>query len=183
MTVIIIGLIISLIGVFLFITYNSLIAKADVVANSKKQIDLQLDRRFKVFEGLISTVRKVMDYEQTVLKEIVQLRSQAQGSRKRGDDRAQFEAEEKITKIASQISVVFEQYPQLGALDNAKKLQDEIISTESKLALSKQAYNDSLDDYNLTKKSFFSSLIVSMFSSKLEQNHEYWQFSSNKNKD
>lgn len=183
MILIIIGLVIVLIGVFVVLTYNSLIAKSEAVENSKKQIDVQLDRRFKVFEGLISTVRKVMDYEQTVLKDIVQLRSQAQGARKRGDEKAQFAAEEKITQIANQIGVVFEQYPQLGALDNAKQLQEEIVTTESRLSFAKQSYNDSIEDYNVAKKSFFSSIVVSMFASKLDHKFEYWQLSESKHKE
>lgn len=183
MTVIIIGLIIVLIGVFVVLTYNSLIAKSEAVENSKAQIDVQLDRRFKVFEGLVSAVRKVMDYEQTVLKEVIQLRSQAQGARKRGDEKGQFEAEEKITQIASQISVVFEQYPQLGALDNARQLQEEIVSTENKLSFAKQSYNDAIEDFNVTKKSFFASMVVSMFASKLDHKYERWQLSDNKHKE
>lgn len=183
MTFIIIGLIIVLIGVFIVLTYNSLIAKSEAVENSKAQIDVQLDRRFKVFEGLVSAVRKVMDYEQTVLKEVIQLRSQAQGARKRGDEKAQFEAEEKITQIASQIGVVFEQYPQLGALDNAKQLQEEIVNTENKLSFAKQSYNDSIEEYNTTKKSFFASMVVSMFASKLDHKYERWQLSDTKHKE
>lgn len=183
MTALIIGCIIALIAFFVVMTYKSLIAKAEAVENSKKQIDVQLDRRFKVFEGLISTVRKVMDYEQTVLKEIVQLRSQAQGARRRGDEQSQFEAEEKITQIASQINVVFEQYPQLGALDNSKQLQEEIVSTESKLSSIKKSYNESIDEYNFAKKSFLSSMVVNMFASKLSHNHQYWQLNESKHKE
>lgn len=168
------------IAVFIVITYNSLISKAESVENSKRQIDIQLDRRFKVFEGLINTVRKVMNYEQTVLKDVVELRSQATSAKNNGDEAAQFSAEDKISKIASQINLVFEQYPQLSALDNAKQLQEEIVSTENKLSFAKQAYNDSLENYNTSKKSFFGSMIVSMFASKLDHKHEYWQLSTSR---
>lgn len=178
---VLIGIMIAVMA-FVIMTYNSLIAKSEAVENSKRQIDVQLDRRFKVFEGLINTVRKVMDYEQTVLKEVVQLRSQAQKARQDGDAKSQFEAEEKISQIAHEIKVVFEQYPQLRAMENAQQLQEEIVSTENKLSFAKQAYNDSVENYNVTKKSFFGSLVVSLFAAKLDHKFEYWQLSTEKAK-
>jgi LemA protein len=174
-------LIIILIAVlgFVIMTYNSLVAKAEAVENSKRQIDVQLDRRFKVFEGLINTVRKVMDYEQTVFKDIVKLRNEAQQARKSGNEQGQFAAEEQISKIASNINVVFEQYPQLNSLDNARQLQEEIVSTENKLSFSKQSYNDSVETYNTAKNSFFGSIVASKFP-KLNKEFEYWQLSVEK---
>lgn len=192
MTTIIVLLCIVVLVIFAVMTYNTLIAKIEAVENSKRQIDVQLDSRFKVFQGLLNTVRKVMDYEQTVLKEVVQLRSQAQaaksetdakGNPKEPDYKAQFNAEEKISQIANQIGVVFEQYPQLGALDNVKHLQEEIVSTERKLALSKQAYNDSIEDYNIARKSFFGSIIANLNAKKLNRDYAYWQLSDTKHKE
>ena len=58
---VILFLIVLAVGVYIVMTYNSVIAKIEAVENSKRQIDVQLDRRFKVFEGLINTVKKVMD--------------------------------------------------------------------------------------------------------------------------
>lgn len=170
----------GLVFLFVVMTYNKLISKIEYVNNAKKQIDIQLDRRFKVFEGLINTVRKVMDYEQTVLKDVVELRSRATSARKLGNEKEQINAENEISKIANQINLVFEQYPQLTALSNAKQLQEEIVSTENKLSFAKQSYNDALESYNANKKSFFSSMIVSMFASKLEHKHEYWGVSEQK---
>lgn len=183
MIITIILLLLAALVVFIVLTYNSLIAKTEAVENAKRQIDVQLDSRFKIFQGLINTVKKVMDYEQTVLKNVVELRSQAQGAKNKKDEKGQFAAEEKISSIASNINVVFEQYPQLGALDNAKHLQEEIVSTERKLSFAKQAYNDAVEDYNVSKKSFFSSMVVSMFASKLNFNHAYWELAASKHKE
>ncbi|MGB6976499.1 MAG: LemA family protein, partial [Gammaproteobacteria bacterium] len=60
---------------YVVMTYNTLIAMIEAVRNNLKQIDIQLDRRFKVFESLISVVKKYMDYEQTTLKDVVALRN------------------------------------------------------------------------------------------------------------
>jgi len=165
---------------FIIFTYNQLIALIEAVRNNQKQIDIQLDRRFKVFESLINVVKKYMDYEQTTLKDVVALRNQAQQAKASGDDAGRIAAENKISDIASNINLVFEQYPQLKANENCMQLQEEIVSTENKLAYAKQSYNDSIERYNATKKSFFTSMIVGVFKSKLDFDFAYWQLSEAK---
>lgn len=154
--------------------YNALIALIEAINNNQRQIDIQLDRRFKVFESLIETVKKYMDYEQTTLKDVVALRNQAQAAKASGDDKARIDAENGISKIAAGINVVFEQYPDLKANQNALQLQEEIVNTENKLAYAKQALNDSLERYNAKKKSFFESIVVSVFAQALDKHFEYW---------
>jgi LemA protein len=177
-TGIIILIIAIAIGAFIVLTYNTLIRLIEAVRNNQKQIDIQLDRRFKVFESLINVVKKYMDYEQTTLKDVVALRNQAQGAKAAGDDPTRIAAENKISDIAAKINVVFEQYPDLKANQNCMQLQEEIISTENKLAYAKQAYNDSIENYNATKKSFFTTAIVNFFKSKLDFDFPYWQLSA-----
>jgi LemA protein len=173
-----IWLIIIIIAAILFFgviaIYNKLIWLIEAIRNNKKQIDIQLDRRFKVFESLINVVKKYMDYEQTTLKDVVKLRGQAQQAVSKGDTKGQIDAENAISKIASGINLVFERYPDLKADKNALQLQEEIVNTENKLAYSKQAYNDSIEKYNATKKSFFQSMIVSLFRGKLDFDFPYW---------
>src|SRR5579872_5110623 len=136
------------------LVYNRLIAQIETVRNNQKQIDIQLDRRFKVFESLINVVKKYMDYEKTTLKDVVALRNQAQQAKASGDEKGRIEAENKISTIASNLNVVFEQYPDLKANQNCLQLQEEIVSTENKLAYAKQSFNDSVEIYNASKKSF-----------------------------
>ncbi|STX50323.1 LemA protein [Legionella busanensis] len=154
--------------------YNSLIALIEAINNNKRQIDIQLDRRFKVFQSLIETVKKYMDYEQTTLKDVVALRNQAQAARAAGDEKSRIAAENGISQIASGLNVVFEQYPDLKANQNVIQLQEEIVNTENKLAYAKQAYNDSVERYYAKKKSFVESMIVNFFSDKLDKEFEYW---------
>jgi LemA protein len=180
MTGIIILIVLLLLGGYIVMTYNTLIAQIEATRNNQKQIDIQLDRRYKVFESLINVVKKYMDYEQTTLKDVVALRGQAQQAKASGDNAGQMDAENQISKIASNINVVFEQYPELKANQNAMQLQEEIVSTENKLAYSKQAFNDSIEHYNANKKSFFAAMIVGMFRSKLDCDFPYWQLSADK---
>jgi LemA protein len=180
MTGLIVLILLAMIGFFIVITYNTLIAQIEATVNNQKQIDVQLDRRFKVFESLINVVKKYMDYEQTTLKDVVALRSQAQQAKANGDEKTRIAFEDKISQIASNLNLVFEQYPELKANQNCLQLQEEIVSTENKLAYAKQAYNDSIEHYNATKKSFFTSMIVNLFKAKLDQNFTYWQLSPEK---
>ena len=167
------GLVIILL-VWVIGVYNRLIALIEAINNNKRQIDIQLDRRYKVFESLIEAVKKYMDYEQTTLKDVVALRNQAQAAKASGDEKTRIAAENGISQIASGLSVVFEQYPDLKASQNVLQLQEEIVNTENKLAYSKQAYNDGLERYEAKKKSFFEAMVVGWFSAKLDKAFEYW---------
>ena len=185
MTTILFSILVILVLVFMWSIgiYNKLIAMIEAINNNKKQIDIQLDRRFKVFESLIETVKKYMDYEKTTLKDVVALRNKAQSAKNSGDNQARMDAENGISKIASGINLVFEQYPDLKANQNVLQLQEEIVNTENKLSYAKQAFNDSIERYEAKKKSFFEAMVVSFFASKLDKVYEYWGISAEKAKE
>jgi len=143
---------------------------------------VQLDRRYKVYESLIEVVKKYMDYEKTTLKEVVALRAQAQKAQTSGDEGSRIKAEDAISKIGANINLVFEQYPDLKADKNALQLQEEIVNTENKLTFSKQAYNDSVEQYEATRKSLFESLIVGFLPGKLLKEFTYWGISDTERK-
>jgi LemA protein len=170
-------IIIVLIFWFIVATYNRLIAEIEAIRNNQKQIDIQLDRRYKVFESLVNVLKNYMDYEKSTLKDIVGLRAQAQQAHTQGDEQTRITSENKISQILGGLNVVFEQYPNLKANENALQLQEEIVNTENKLAFAKQALNDSIERYNADKKSFFASMVVSWFRGKLEFDFPYWQLS------
>lgn len=175
-TLIIILVVFAIFMAWMISVYNKLVAQIEAVKNNKKQIDIQLDRRFKVFESLINVVKKYMDYERTTLKDVVALRNQAVQAAASGNEQARIDAENSISKIASGINVVFERYPELKADRNALQLQEEIVSTENKLTYAKQAYNDSIEKYNAYKKSFLQLLVIAIFS-RLNQEFPYWGLS------
>ena len=105
---------------------------------------------------------------------------QAQQSKANGDEKTRIDAENQISTIASNLNVVFEQYPDLKANQNCIQLQEEIVSTENKLAYAKQSYNDSIEIYNANKKSFPATIIVNAFRSKLDIDFIYWQLTQEK---
>jgi len=179
MSLILLLILAAIVG-FIILTYNRMISQIETVRNNQKQIDIQLDRRFKVFESLINVVKKYMDYEQTTLKDVVALRNQAQTAQASGDEKSRIAAENKISDIATHINLVFEQYPDLKANQNVMQLQEEIVSTENKLAYAKQSLNDSIEMYNASKKSFPANVVVGAFKGKLDFDFPYWQLSEQK---
>ena len=159
--------------------YNSLIAMIQAIINNFKQIDIQLDRRAKIFTNLIEVVKKAMSHEMELLTKVTELRNTSLAASKSGDTATKMAAENQISSLIPQLSVQFEAYPQVTAGTNALQLQEEIVSTENKLAYAKQAYNDSIEKYEAKKQSFLEAFVVSMFS-KLNKSFEQWGLTAEK---
>lgn len=173
--IVVLLILVLLMGGYAIFVYNHLVGLIEIIRNNNKQIDIQLDRRYKVFESLVEIVKKYMDYERSTLKDVVILRNKAQMAKQIGDDNVHMDAENKISTILSGLHVVFEQYPNLKANQNTLQLQETIVNTENKLAYAKQAYNDSIERYNAKRKMVFPSVIIGLFASKLSFNFLYWQ--------
>ena len=142
-----------LVVIFLWVVkvYNSLIVMIQAIINNFKQINIQLDRRAKVFTSLIQVVKKAMDHEMELLTKVTKLRNTSLAASESGDIATKMAAENQISSLIPQSSVQFEAYPQVTANTNALQLQEEIVSTENKLAYAKQAYNDSIEKYEAKK--------------------------------
>jgi|AntRauTorckE5430_2_1112549.scaffolds.fasta_scaffold00008_71 LemA protein len=164
--------------VYLTYVYNRLIHLRESIRNDLKQIDIQLDRRYKVFESLISAVAKYLNYEETVLKDVVALRSQAKNAKDSGDESNWFASEGAISKIAENlpksVNIMMEAYPDLKGSETVMKLMEEIVSTENKLSYAKQSYNDGSERFNAMMQKFPINLFVSNFGFSA---FVYWQLS------
>ncbi len=159
---------------YVILLYNRLVQAREAVRNDLKQIDIQLDRRYKVFESLISAVSKYMKYEETVLKDVVSLRSQAQSAKSSGDVANRVASENAISKISSGLNVMVEAYPDLKASATVTNLMEEIVSTENKLAFAKQAYNDGSERFNAMVLSFPANMLIGVFGDQFTA-FVYWQ--------
>jgi len=131
--------------------YNRLVALKNQVANGWKQIDVQLKRRHDLIPNLVQVVKDAMGYEQETLTKIVQARNNAvaaSGPAQAGP------AEAALTQATRGLFALMENYPQLKANDNVKQLQEELTTTENKIAFARQFYNDSVNNYNTRRQSF-----------------------------
>ena len=146
--------------------YNALIKLRNQVENGWKQIDVQLKRRHDLIPNLVNTVKGIMEFEQDTLEKVVSARSAAMGARGVGDSAAK---EGTLTDALSKFFVVVEQYPQLRSSENVGQLQEELTSTENKIAFSRQFYNDIATKFNIAQQVFPANVIASSFGFKLAE--------------
>lgn len=148
-------LLLSIIGL-----YNSLVRKRIRCDEAWAQIDVQLKRRHDLIPNLVETVKGYAAHEKQTLENVIQARNAAVEAR--GVAR-QAEAENMLTGALSRLFALSEAYPNLKANENFARLQEELASTENRIAFSRQHYNDSVAVYNMALEQFPSNLIAGMF--------------------
>jgi LemA protein len=142
--------------------YNGLVKRRNQVDNSWSQIEVQLKRRHDLIPNLVESVKDYMAYEQDTLTAVTQARAAAIDAGKQGPE-AQAEAENILTGTLKSLFAVTENYPDLKANQNVMQLQEELTSTENKIAFARQFYNDSVLTFNNKVQTFPSNLIAGMF--------------------
>ncbi len=142
--------------------YNSLVKRRNQVDNSWSQIEVQLKRRHDLIPNLVESVKDYMSYEQDTLTAVTNARAAAIDAGSQGPE-AQAEAENMLTGTLKSLFAVAENYPDLKANQNVMQLQEELTSTENKIAFARQFYNDSVLTYNNKIQMFPSNLIAGMF--------------------
>ena len=148
--------------------YNGLVKRRNQVDNSWSQIEVQLKRRHDLIPNLVESVKDYMAYEQDTLTAVTQARAAAIDAGNQGPE-AQAEAENILTGTLKSLFAVTENYPDLKANQNVMQLQEELTSTENKIAFARQFYNDSVLTYNNKIQMFPSNLIAGMFNFTVRQ--------------
>ena len=151
--------------------YNGLVTLRNRFKNAFSQIDVQLTRRYDLIPNLVESVKGYIQHERGTLEAVVKARSSAvsaaQAAAARPGDPAAMQglaqAEGVLGGALGRLMAVFEQYPDLKANQNVLGLQEELSSTENKIAFSRQAYNDSVMEYNTKRESFPDNLFAGMF--------------------
>lgn len=152
--------------------YNHLIRLRNQVQNAWSQIDVQLQRRYDLIPNLVETVKGYMNFEKGTLESIVQARTQAQAARQAVDQQGGptqasiaplVAAEGNLNRALGSFWGLVEGYPELKASETMKNLQEELSSTENKIAFARQAYNDQVLAYNTAQQTFPSNIFASFF--------------------
>ena len=165
---IIIGILV-VVAVVVIGMYNSLVSLRNQVKNAWSQIDVQLKRRHDLIPNLIETAKGYMKHERETLQNVVNARSRAMGA---GNVDEQIAAEKQVDNTMSKFMLVVENYPDLKANENFLQLQEELSSTENKIAFSRQAYNDQAMFFNNKIQMFPSNIIAGMFNFKTSNYYE-----------
>ncbi len=153
---------IGLLAVLLFFgvsLYNRLVQFRQRVRNAWSQIDVQLKRRHDLIPNLVNTVKGYVQHERETLESVTEARSRAVSARGPED---QAGAEQALTGALRTLFAVAENYPQLKADGGFQKLQDELANTESKIAFSRQFYNDTVQRYHVALEVFPSNIVAGM---------------------
>ena len=143
---------------FVISAYNRLVAMKGQTINAWKQIDVQLKRRHDLIPNLVNAVKGAMEFEKDTLEAVIQARNQAvkiqADASPTGGVQALAGAEAALGAALSRLNVVVERYPDLKATGNVAQLQEELTSTENRVAFARQLYNDTATDYNVKQQQF-----------------------------
>jgi LemA protein len=148
--------------------YNGLIAARNRFRNAFSQIDVQLKRRHDLIPNLVETAKGYLAHERQTLDAVISARSGAVQAAQRaaaapgGPDvmRGLAQAEAGLSGALGRLFAVAEAYPQLKANENMLALQEELTSTENRIAFARQGYNDSVMEYNTRRESFPATLVA-----------------------
>ena len=158
--IIVIVVVVVLLLLYGIATYNGLVRLRNRVENAWAQIDVQLKRRLDLVPNLVETVKGYAAHERQTLDAVIQARNAgvaAQGPQQEA------EASNMLTGALRQLFALSEAYPDLKANQNFLSLQEELTSTEDRIAYSRQFYNDSVMKYDNKIQSIPSNIIAGMF--------------------
>ena len=155
---IIIGVVVLLL-LWAIATYNRLIRYRNQIDNAWSQIDDQLRRRYDLIPNLVNTVKGYAAHEKQIFENVTAARSAGINATTVGE---QAQAENQITQALRQLFAVVENYPDLKANENFLELQEELTSTEGRIAFARQFYNDQVLGYNNVVQQFPSNIVANV---------------------
>lgn len=160
-----------LLAVFVIALYNRLVTLRNRFKNAYAQIEVQLKRRYDLIPNLVETVKGYLKHERETLERVITARNAAASANQRaaanpGDAGAMRElvaAESSLGGVLGRLFALAEAYPDLKANQNMLSLQEELASTENKVAFARQAFNDAVMVYNTARETFPSNLVAGAF--------------------
>lgn len=161
--IIIAVVVVAIVVIWAVVQYNRLVSLRNTVDESFGQIDTQLQRRFDLIPNLVNTVKEYARHETSVFEAVTAARAEASKAIASHSGEGLAKADRLLNDATMRINAVAEAYPDLKASANFGQLQEELASTENKVAFSRQAYNDSVNDYNTKREQFPSSVIAGIF--------------------
>ena len=162
--VVLVGLIVVA-GLWLMATYNGLVTLRQTVKNAWAQIDVQLKRRHDLIPNLVNTVKGYAAHEKETFERVINARARATSATSPAEV---IKAEGELSSALARLLAVSESYPELKANQNFLSLQEELTSTENRVAYARQFYNDSVTKLNTQIQTFPTVVIAGMFGFKEE---------------
>jgi LemA protein len=158
-------------ALWMLAAYNRLVRNRNEIANAFAQIDVQLKRRYDLIPNLVDVARKYVQHERDTLEAVIAARNGAKSAsdaaRARPADAARIGAlagaEGTLAGLMKQLAVVVEAYPELKADATLRELSEELGHTENRIAFARQAFNDSVLDYNNAAQQVPTNVVAGLF--------------------
>ncbi|WP_277590843.1 LemA family protein [Pseudomonas chlororaphis] len=168
---IVILLVLALLVIYVITVYNGLVARRNRFKNAFAQIEVQLKRRYDLIPNLVETAKAYLKHERDTLEAVTAARNAALAGLKavaaepgNPQNMAQLgQAEGVLSSAMGRLNVSMEAYPDLKASQNMQQLSEELTSTENKVSFARQAFNDTVMDYNSYKQSFPPVILAGLF--------------------
>ena len=161
MTLVIVIVLVALLLGLVILLYNRLVTLRNRAENAWSQVDVQLRRRYDLIPNLVETVKGYASHERGTFEEVTNARTRAQEARTVGE---QAEAENLLTQAIGKLFAVAEDYPDLRATENFQQLQAQLDETETKIAVSRQIYNDAVLSYDTALETVPTNIVARLFS-------------------
>ena len=157
--------------IWAIVIYNGLVTLKNRYLNMFKQISIMMQRRYDLIPNLVEGVKTYLTHERETLEKVIAARGAAMSAQQKaaaapGDAAAMqgmAQAEGALGGAMGRLMAVFEAYPDLKANTTIMQVQEELTSTENKIAFSRQGYNDSVMEYNTKRESFPDNIFAGMF--------------------
>ena len=167
---IVLGILVA-VAVWAIAIYNGLVTLRNRFKNAFAQIDVQLKRRYDLIPNLVEVAKGYIKHERETLEAVIKARNQAAAAATAaganpGNPAAMQQlgaAEGALTGVLGRMFALAEAYPDLKANTNMLALQEELSSTENKVAFSRQAFNDAVMEYNTKRESFPDTIFAGLF--------------------
>jgi LemA protein len=151
--------------------YNGLVRLRNRFKNAFSQIDVQLKRRYDLIPNLVETAKGYMKHERETLEAVIAARNSAyQAAESVAGNPADAAAMHQLSQAEGTLAAglgrllaLSESYPDLKANQNMMQLTEELTSTENKIAFARQAFNDSVTEYNIAIEQFPGSILAGMY--------------------
>ena len=152
--------VIALIAIFLIGSYNGLVTKKESVTKAYSDLGTMLQRRADLIPNLVNTVKGFTSHEDEVIDKITTARQNLLNANTLEETQT---ANDELSKQLSALMVIVENYPDLKSSANFINLQDELAGTENRIATARKDYNDKVNEYNSSIKTFPTNIISGMF--------------------
>jgi LemA protein len=161
----------GLLALFLISQYNRLVKLRERYRNAFSQIDVQLKRRYDLIPNLVEVAKGYMKHERETLEAVIQARNQAQSAEKKaaadpGNPEAMkglLGAEAALTGTMGRFFALSESYPDLKANENMLSLQEELSTTENRVAFARQSFNDAVMHFNTARETVPTNIVANAF--------------------